>query len=282
MLTFTNPTPAESDSFGHAVTAVGADKVLIGAYLDDTGATNAGAAYLFRTDGTLLTTFAKPAPAHSDYFGYAVAAVGADKVLIGAYQDDTGATDAGAAYLFSTSGTLLTAFTNPTPANFDYFGRSVTAVSTDRVLIGAHYESTGAAIAGAAYLFSTNGALLTTLTNPTPEMGERFGGAVAAVNTDTVLVGAYGYATYTGAAHLFRLNAFAEPLVSVEILAGGNVKLFWPLPATDFVLEETTTFVLPVGANSWSRVPFPYQTNATHISITAACAGNKFFRLHKP
>ena len=36
---------------------------------DDTGATNAGAAYLFSTDGTLLTTFTNPTPADNDQFG---------------------------------------------------------------------------------------------------------------------------------------------------------------------------------------------------------------------
>ncbi len=98
--------------------------MLIGAHQDDTGATDAGAAYLFSTNGTLLTTFTNPTPASADYFGISVAAVGSDRVLIGAYRDDTGATDAGAAYLFSTNGTLLTTFTNPTPASGDYFGFS--------------------------------------------------------------------------------------------------------------------------------------------------------------
>src|SRR5437867_3147251 len=57
LLTFTNPTPAVDDRFGYSVAAVGTDRVLIGAPLDDTGATNAGAAYLFSTNGALLATF---------------------------------------------------------------------------------------------------------------------------------------------------------------------------------------------------------------------------------
>ncbi|HEY9171169.1 MAG TPA: FG-GAP repeat protein, partial [Verrucomicrobiae bacterium] len=128
--TITNPTPATSDYFGYSVAAVGTDQVLIGAYRDDTGATDAGAAYLLRTDGTLLTTFTNPTPVADDNFGYSVAAVGTDRVLIGAYRDDTGADNAGAAYLFSTSGTLLTTFTNPTPVASDNFGISVSAVGT--------------------------------------------------------------------------------------------------------------------------------------------------------
>ncbi len=152
--TFTNPTPAVEDDFGFSVAAVGTDQVLIGAPYDDAGATNAGAAYLFRTNGTLLTTFTNPAPAYDDEFGITVAAVGTERVLIGAWSDDTGATNAGAAYLFSTSGALLTSFTNPTPAVGDYFGFSVAAVGTERVLIGVANDDTGAINAGAAYLFS--------------------------------------------------------------------------------------------------------------------------------
>jgi microcystin-dependent protein len=209
LTTFTNPTPADSDYFGYAVAAVGSDRVLIGTPYDDTGAVNAGAAYLFSTDGTLLTTFTNPTPAGADYFGSSVAGLGSDRVLIGAYWDDSGAADAGAAYLFSTNGTLLTTFTNPTPAAGDWFGSSLAAVGSDRVLIGAYLDDTGAADAGAAYLFSTNGTLLTTFTNPTPAASDNFGRSVAAAGSDRVLIGAYRDdtgAADAGAAYLFSTD----------------------------------------------------------------------------
>lgn len=275
LTTFFNPSPATSDYFGHALAAVG-DKVLIGAYLSDTGATNTGAAYLFDTNGALITMFTTPNPALSDLFGYAVAAFGPDRVLIGAYQGDFGATDAGAAYLFNTNGTLITTFTNPTPAAFEYFGRSVTAVGTDRVLVGAHYESSGAAIAGAAYLFDTNGTLLTTLTNPAPQAGDRFGGAVVAVNADTVLIGAYGHADYTGAAYLFNLTEPREFRLAIEPLVGGTIRICWPLAGRGFLLQHTSDLITP----SWRPVPRPYQTNATDIGVTVTPAGSRFFRLY--
>ena len=154
LTTITNPTPTLDDWFGNSVAAVGSDRVLIGAPYDDTGAANAGAAYLFSTNGTLLTTFTNPTPVSGAQFGFSVTAVGSDRALIGAFQDNAGAAGAGAAYLFSTNGTLLTVFTNPTPATFDLFGFSVLAVGTDRVLIGAILDDTSATDAGAAYLFS--------------------------------------------------------------------------------------------------------------------------------
>jgi hypothetical protein len=110
--------------------------------------------YLFSANGTLLTTFTNPAPVAFDLFGYSVAAVGTDRVLIGARSDDAGVRDAGAAYLFSTNGTLLTTFTDPTTGGGDDFGWSVAAVGSDRVLVGAIQDDTGANNAGAVYLFN--------------------------------------------------------------------------------------------------------------------------------
>jgi hypothetical protein len=49
--------------------------------------------------GDLLRTFLNPTPDVDDYFGYSVGAVG-NNVLVGAWQDNAGATNAGAAYLF--------------------------------------------------------------------------------------------------------------------------------------------------------------------------------------
>jgi hypothetical protein len=135
------------------VAAVGTDRVLIGAIAYGGGPTG-GAAYLFMTNGTLLTSFTNPTPAAYDYFGWAVAAVGSSRVLVGAYQDGTGAAQAGSAYLFSTNGMLLTTFTNPTPASSDWFGVSVAAAGVDNVIIGAVWDDTGATDAGSAYLYA--------------------------------------------------------------------------------------------------------------------------------
>mgnify|MGYP000197477038 CR=1 FL=1 len=97
--TFNNPTPSFADVFGYSVSISG-DNVLIGAYNDDTGSTNAGSAYLYdATTGTLLQTFNNPTPAVGDFFGYSVSLSG-NKILIGAYNDNTGGTNAGSAYLY--------------------------------------------------------------------------------------------------------------------------------------------------------------------------------------
>lgn len=73
------------------------------------------------------------------------------------------------------------------------------------------------------------------------------------------------------------------PLLSVEQPVGGNVRIFWSLTATNFVLDQTTALVSPPASISWSQVAFPYQTNATQISVTIpAPGGHKIYRLRKP
>jgi len=69
-----------------------------------------------REPGDLLLSISNPKPSENANFGYSVAAVG-DNILVGCPYDDTGARDAGAAYLFSgLTGKLLRTFSNPTPA----------------------------------------------------------------------------------------------------------------------------------------------------------------------
>jgi hypothetical protein len=60
----------------------------------------------------------------------------------------------------------------------------------------------------------------------------------------------------------------------------GVVKVYWPLPATDWVLERTNR--LTGVAGPWPQVPFPYLTNAPYISISVLRpTGNQFYRLRR-
>jgi hypothetical protein len=273
LATFNNPTPAIADFFGQTVAALGSDRVLINAYLDDTGANDAGVAYLFNTNGALLTTFNNPTPGIQDFFGYSLAALGSDRVLIGARNDDAGAVNAGVAYLFNTNGALLTTFFNPTPASQEDFGRAVAAVGTDRVLIGAPGESTGAPQVGVAYLFSTNGTLLTTFTNPTPASFDSFGGSLTALGSDRVLITASfddTSATDAGATYLFSTNGTLLATFTTPSLAenGGIIQV--AAMGSDGVLVGAPNE--PLGAYGVGAVyVFSRQTFATGL-VTEAVA----------
>ncbi|MGQ0656335.1 MAG: two-partner secretion domain-containing protein, partial [Betaproteobacteria bacterium] len=181
---------SNSDGFGIRV-ALAADRLAVGAWLDDTGGTDRGAVYLFDGLGTsgkistprLALKLAHGTPlasgglasalslSNTDQFGAAVA-LAADRLAVGALQDDTGGTDRGAVYLFDglgSSGTLATprlafklahdsalasggASSSLALSNIDWFGASV-ALSGDRLAVGAHNDDTGGTDRGAIYLF---------------------------------------------------------------------------------------------------------------------------------
>jgi hypothetical protein len=78
---------------------------------------------------TLVRTLNNPNPfftQQDDYFGNALSVFG-NNVLVGAYGEETsGLGNVGKAYLFSlTTGNLVHTFNNPSPNDFDQFGKSV-------------------------------------------------------------------------------------------------------------------------------------------------------------
>jgi len=163
LLTILNPQPAAGDSFGAALSGIGANP-LIGAPGDDTTGTDSGAAYLFDgvqfltggvpnpNFGALTRTFANPSPSADDQFGSSVASGRDEHALVGAPFDDTAGTNAGAAYLFNPSnGVLMSTFTSPSPTAQALFG--ATADGGRALLVGAPLDSSTAANAGRAYLY---------------------------------------------------------------------------------------------------------------------------------
>ena len=280
LATFNNPVEGQQYAeFGFSVAPFGTDRVLV-------GARNAGAAYLFDTNGALLTTFTNPAPATFNYFGHSVAAVGPERVFIGAPQSDQGATSAGVAYLFSTNGALLTIITNPTPAVGDSFGARVAVLGSDRIVISSIYDDIGATNSGAAYVFSSNGTLLHTITNPTPAASDAFGARVAALGNDRVIIGATFddlSATDAGTAYLFSVPPApaipSPPSLTIRRTTTNTVVVSWPSTATGFLLQQNTNGVSSV---NWSNVTATIQDDGTNKALIVTPTGSRFYRLLQP
>ena len=73
------------------------------------------------------------------------------------------------------------------------------------------------------------------------------------------------------------------PLLSVETLPNGTVRVFWPSSTTGFVLDQAAALAAAPTATTWTPAVFPYQTNASQISITTAPSpAQKYYRLRKP
>jgi hypothetical protein len=72
------------------------------------------------------------------------------------------------------------------------------------------------------------------------------------------------------------------PLLTIERLLSGDLRVAWPLPATGWVLDESATLGQP--PNLWTLVPeVNYQADATHrFVIITNHTGNHFYGLRLP
>jgi hypothetical protein len=244
-----------SDYFGYSV-AVSGDTAVIGAYLEDTGGSYAGAAYVFTRSGGAWVEQAKLMASDAqtnNQFGVSVAVSG-DTAVIGAYREDTGGSDAGAAYVFTRSGgawveqaKLLASDAQSS----DYFGYSV-AVSGDTAVIGAYREDTGGSYAGAAYVFTRSGGAWVEqakLMASDAQTNNYFGYSVA-VSGDTAVIGARLEDTggsSAGAAYVFTRSGGAW-VEQAKLLAsdavdgdqfGGSVAVSGDTAVIGAYLEDT-------------------------------------------
>jgi hypothetical protein len=106
-----------NDRFGYSVSmSSDGTKVIVGAWLEDTGGTNAGAAYIFAYSSGSWSQQQKIQASDKqadDYFGTSVAVSGdGTKAVVGATFEDTGASNAGSAYIFEAP--LITTLTSST------------------------------------------------------------------------------------------------------------------------------------------------------------------------
>ena len=176
--------PGAFDGFG-AVLSLSGDRLAIGAPLESSAATGvngdqtddslvyAGAAYVFARTGGVWSqeAYIKASnPSKGASFGDSVALDG-DTLAVGSPQEDSGALNSGAVYVFArdANGWAQTAHikaSNPGPG--DFFGVSV-ALSGDVLAVGAPFEASdangingdqtnnAAANAGAVYIFVRSG-----------------------------------------------------------------------------------------------------------------------------
>ena len=184
------------DNFGWSV-ALDGDTAVIGAPQYDNDNNKSGSAYVFVRNGTSWSQQAKLAAtdvAAGDQFGWSVALAG-DTAVIGAPQHDDNGHAAGAAYVFTRSGTSWTQQTKLTSndaAAGAAFGFAV-ALDGDTAVVGAWLDESEVGLhSGSAYVFVRSGVdwsqQAKLIPGDTAEFGA-FGWAVSLEN-DTVAIGA--------------------------------------------------------------------------------------------
>jgi hypothetical protein len=214
----------EYEHFGRSVSLSG-DLALIGAYKDDENGSDAGAAYLFRWNGSRWTDMQKLLASDgetSDYFGSSLSLFDDVAFVSAPGHDENGSTGAVYAYRFDgSSWTDMQKLQVIDKVSGETFGSSV-SVYRDAALIGISiYEHINSA--GAAYLFRWNGqkwqeeakleagdgALQDQFGSSVSLYGER--AAVGARGKDEILVG-----LDTGALYLYDLAPGNVPDITLN------------------------------------------------------------------
>ena len=254
------------DFFGNSV-AVSGHTAVVGANGEDAGGSAAGAAYVFQRGvggadnwGEVEKITASNAGAN-DFFGQSVAVSG-DTAIVGAFVEDTGGSNAGAAYVFQRDqggadiwGEVKKLTASDAQAN-DNFGWSV-AVSGDTAVVGALHEDAGGSDAGAAYVFqggAGNWGELKKLTASDAQAFDNFGRSVG-VSGDTAVVGAVEFETAgPGAAYVFQEPPLPTPTPCPP--EGCPVGGIAELPRLDGGQAEAEGAPLEAGGSSGPSVSF--------------------------
>lgn len=189
------PDGAPSDLFGYSV-AISGDTLIVGAPYDDTGGTDAGAAYVFvRQNGAFAfqQKLGASVPGAAQWFGQAVALSG-DMALVGAPYATGAVATSGAAYVFVRSNGVWSeaqkVFADDGNAD-DRFGHAL-AISKGSLLIGAPNQDAKGSDSGAAYVFVQSGAAFAQqkkLLSADGAAGDSLGSSVA-LDGDSALIGA--------------------------------------------------------------------------------------------
>ena len=147
------------DGFG-TQTCMEGEVAVVGARLDDEAGPNAGAAYIFRREGSDWTLEAKLMAGDAgedDWFATDVAIAG-DVVIVGADHDNDNGDDSGSAYVFAWDGAEWSHHSKLLPSDGvadAHFGWSV-ALHGDRAIVGAYCDDDHGDNSGSAYVFSAS------------------------------------------------------------------------------------------------------------------------------
>tara|TARA_Y100000389_G_scaffold192779_1_gene220656 strand:+ start:101 stop:1855 length:1755 start_codon:yes stop_codon:yes gene_type:complete len=193
------------DDFGNAISITpDGGTIIVGAHRNDTGGTNNGAAYIFTLSGSTWSQQAQIQAADAgsmDEFGKSVdISENGNTAIVGSWHEDTGGSNAGAAYIFTRSGTSWSQqakIQHSGATQFDQFGSAVSITNDGNMaIIGAqgYDDQVNFISAGGAYIFTRSGTSWSQqaqLLPSNPTSGDEFGWGVSISksNGDTAIVG---------------------------------------------------------------------------------------------
>jgi Ca2+-binding RTX toxin-like protein len=215
-----------NDLFGRSISVEGT-KILTGS----PGKTPSESGRAYVIDGLSSITFSNPntiGDTNNDRYGWSTAITSSSFVVSAPNADATVALlDQGIVYLYPKTGTDLGGVANsPDQSDTDVtdeFGYDL-AASGERVIVGAPSDDfDGYEDAGSIHIVD-NGVVATTIRNPDPTNGGRFGYSVEILDTGTIMVGAPGNDNDNGMVYLIAPGA--QYSATLDIDASPN-----PVPA---------------------------------------------------
>jgi FG-GAP repeat len=264
-----------SDHYGFSVGIDGA-YAIVGARFADRNGSASGSAYVLFDDGGGWAEQALLLPDDGqagDVFGVSVAISG-EVAVVGAHYAHINGLEYGAAYVFRRTGTVwtqeakLTAFDGE-PG--DEFGWAV-AIDGDTIVVGSHRHDEAVAIAGAVYVYHSNGncwPMQAKLTANDATLFAELGFSVA-IDGDLVVAGAFANNTVApgaGAAYVFRragsvwtqeaklvaADGDMNDLLGTAVAVSGGVVAASAPRDDDMALDAGAVYVFTENAGVWSE-----------------------------
>lgn len=273
----TPPDGADGDDFGRSV-AISEDRIAIGAPSCDGIEAESGAVYVFRRTAPGSWQFEQklePDPLESEGLGWSLSMAGT-RIIAGAPTASDLATFAGAAYIFTRTGSawsLESRLVDTDRDPFEFFGESV-AIDGDRALVGAKADNSAGDEIGSASAFTFDGIgwqREDRFVGSDCELGAGFGSSVA-MKADLAVIGAPGdfrTGPSAGVAYVFQRTpsgawtelAALEPADPIEsqqfawsVALDGNRALIGSAAEPDGVSPVRAAYVFAPLSGLWTQV----------------------------
>jgi len=285
--TLQSPKPSDRGGFGFDI-ALDADFLIIGewyASIDDLE--QAGGAYIYDSQWSIISTLTSSVPANGDTFGNTVD-VNGDMVVVGSPRTKPeGNNEVGEAHVFNSEGSLLFILQSPTPSVSGYFGYEA-VLGRDIIVVAEPGGVKEVYFAGCIHVYDSEGVHITTLVSPSKKANSEFGRSLA-VSDEYIIAGEpgwYGGAIERGSVHVFdyswmhvaTLNAPEQgerTLFGYRVAIDGDIIVVGePLAAVDGHEKAGRAHIFDTGWNHLVTLQAPAPEDNGEFGIDVAVSGD--------
>jgi hypothetical protein len=277
-------TPEQTESFGRNVDVLGDLVIISNCFENVEDLREAGKAYVFNTDGTLLTILQSPDPMAYGWFGSEIA-LSRNSILVAEIGGmEQGFLHSGSVYEYTYEGVYLRNVTSPAMKPEGCFGKSLIA-NEEFILVGEPgLEGDNRPVdIGSVYVYDHDWNLVTTLQSP-DQLEKSFFGFSTSMSGDYVVIGEL-WATVdghekAGRAHIYDTNwnhvaTLQAPTpednaeFGLDVVIGGDIVVVGERRGDVESINEGIAYVFDIEGNLISTLvsPTPYPGNQFGYSV---------------